>query len=288
MRFTSPPILIACVLGSLLVVGAFWLRYTSTPTHQSPAGSVSIQRDYIPVVDSDADGIPDWQAALLSGPPIIYDASTTDYVLPDTLSAQFSVSFMREIMTAYENGLLNATQNELVNNALRRLEQAIAQDYYDMDVLTLTATYDQATVRAYGIAVADAIIRHTTGEAHELTIIADIISNDDQERLPELTPIISRYEALIADLLAIPVPTLMAREHIDLVNTLLIQKSNVAALQKYFEDPLYAYLHYQRMPSDLTTLEKAITGLYRALYLEYDIRYGANESPQKLIVYETR
>jgi MoxR-like ATPase len=97
----------------------------------------------------------------------------------------------------------------------------------------ITTTPDTlATQRDYGNRVADAIVRNSAAlpETNEAAILTKALEADSKEALAQIEISRAAYEAMIREILVIPVPESMTSEHLALVNALQTIHDDIASV----------------------------------------------------------
>ncbi len=283
-------ILVASLLGVVLMGTAFWSsqKYnTKTPPQRNDESIFIVKREHIPVIDSDADGIPDWQSRFFAGPPIIIseNASTTPYKIPDTLTARHGIEFFENVLTAEAYGALGATQETIVNNSIEKLQREAQDILYRPSGINVTQNNSPEFLRSYGNLVSLIILNNQSGGEHEYEIFVDAFNRQDTERLKDLERPYANYENIENALLDVSVPEGYSKEHLDIVNAFLALKNDVGAMQVVFDDPLYTLIRYKRYSSDVLGMTDTLVQLYSALYLQDGIRFSGDEPVLRLVEY---
>ena len=205
-------------------------------------------RDYA-AKDTDRDGLPDWQESLYGTDPNIADTDgdgisdgeaassgllTTQRFLtddsqtpvsvddipgvtpaPGTLTAEFSRAFFEAYMANWQGTPLTAEQQDaLVQKLLGEFSSEASQ--------RLNSTYTMSAVRtggtdvlSYAGQVESAIERHEVAEGagQPITLAHEFIENSDRSALTKLRTLSASYQAIVRDLLLVPVPQSLMDEH---------------------------------------------------------------------------
>lgn len=270
-----PPthILIATVAGLLLVAGAWTLKPdapSAASTAEVTTDTVQVarpaQRPYIDVVDSDGNGIPDWQEALQRTEPLTVPNATSSYEAPETLTDQFALEFFEQYMRGERYGAFGTNPEELVQQSGNVLaNQAKDQPITRSQVSVSTNTSTEA-LATYGEQIAAIIDTHSrTDTEQELIVVDRAIRLNDRTELEKLDPIIEVYENILADTLRLAVPQSYVTEHLILVNAYQAVLNDIKVMRISFDDPMRALLRIQRYQEDIDGMYNAVVGLYEKL-----------------------
>lgn len=273
----------AIILGVALVAIAFVLsRYIGPQAARtqgpvvvaSPTLTTKTFKSPLPVTDSNNDGVPDWQELLQKTEPLILPKSEP-FKEPETLTDQFALEFFERYVRNEGFGAFGQSPEAIIETAS---DELVAQTrdvlYTEKNIRLYQATPGQ--VRTYGIAVADIILAYPLpdGTRNEIEILEDAVAQNNATVLKELAPIQAAYEAMVEDMLALPVPQQLMKQHLDLTNTYQALAASLDAMQNTFNDPLLALLRLQRYQQDADGLAAAVNNLFNAAY-----RANANFQP---------
>ncbi|MAZ30084.1 hypothetical protein CL655_02250 [bacterium] len=265
----------AILVGGALVAAAFILARYQQPTPQPAANPVVAEgpsfvsesplRQYIPVTDSNGDGIPDWQELLDNTEPLELPTSTTAYTEPETLTDQFALDFFETYVRNEGFGAFGRNPNTLIEQASSDLIRETRDPLYTEQNITLYPA-TAAQIRTYANAVADIMFAYPLpeGTQNEVLILEQAVAENDAALLTELTPIREAYEGMVRDMLALPVPERFMKAHLDLTNAYQALATSVAAMEQTFTDPLRSLLRLQRYQQDADGLAAAVVNLFTA------------------------
>ena len=268
--------ILAFVIGGVLLTGAFFLRPDPTTTSNTLASKSAFSlRNFIPVKDSDNNGIPDWQEPFAVG---TINLDRTTGVSTSTLTGQLVMSladYLSEGDKAPEE-VLSLIGSELMTSATD-------PQYWNEDI-NIISDNSPVALRAYGNAVALIATRYPlpANTKNEMVIFNDSFSQNDPELLKSLDPIISSYKKVRDDMLEIPVPSSMTREHLSLTNVYNALAIDIRGFRKVHEDALTSTLRLRRYPSDAAALQAAISNLYLKLH-QSGIQWSDADAASKFI-----
>lgn len=277
----------ATLIGVILVGGSLYLSLQHDAQVVSGAEETLTigARKHIPVVDSDQDGVPDWQAELVDGEPIFIDASSTEvYIPPDTVTAQFVHHLNQDIATLDAYGMLEETREDLVEAAVKELEKRTMEEIYTVDSLTnVVAIENKESLHAYANIVAGSYYTFFENAESEYVIFDRLTADGNPKHIEKLKEIEGRYDAQINHLLKMEVPERFTFEHIAIVNGLSAMRENVYGMQLLYDDPYYTAARYRRFIEDFLVMKNAVWALYDALYLDEKIMFTEEDALRMLI-----
>lgn len=264
----------AILIGIALVVAALvFARQQSVP--DAPLNDYALEaprivnepglREYIPPTDTDGDGIPDWQELLDQTEPLAVASATTTFEAPDTLTEQFALDFFQSYMRNQSFGDFGQTPDDLIAEAS---DELVAQAQDELRTLEDITTIDSTptTLRDHANAVARAIDDATLppGTRNELTILEDAVAQNNADVLTELEPIVRGYSGIITEMELTRVPNVMVKEHLDLLNTFVALRNDIAAFRFMFDDPMLALLRLRRYEDDVRGMATAYGNFFEA------------------------
>lgn len=268
--------ILALVFGAALVAGAFLLRpeMNAGIGNSIENGSLTV-REFIPVKDSDRNGIPDWQE--------IFAVSTINL---EDLTSTGSTTYTGHLITSLADYLSEEGSSASEALSLIGMELAAAStdtQYTNADII-VSEDNSETALRSYGNAVAAIALGYPLppGTKNELAIMEEYSMNDDPEVLSGLDPIIETYSAMRNDMLELPVPSSMVREHLSLTNVYNALFVDITAFSRIEEDALPTTLRYKRYPADAAALKKAISNLYLKLH-QNGIQWSDEDTASRFI-----
>lgn len=276
----NPKIVGATILGFALVGGAFTASNLTTPKEFPTAAAVvtaAPQRDSLTVADNNSNGIEDWRDEFVTSKPIVVDVATTSYVLPDTITGKMSVDFLENILQSKGNGPFGNTKEDIIENTVTDLTKEVERKIYDTPDISIITQYNDTDVINYANTVAATVYSNSIpGMEGELSILYDILENDNKDRIPELKKLVGVYENYRDDTLKIPVPALMVKQHLDLINTYQAIYEDISAMMLILDDPIVTLLYLKRYQDDATGLAYAFQNIYKAIE-PYSDNFGKDD-----------
>lgn len=276
----------ALVVGIAIVAGAWFVASSRQQTQESTALTVATEstsvtptREYIPPVDNNDNGIPDWQEQITN--TIVLDAESAtatpkEYVLPDTLTAEFAQTFFERFIRAQE-GSLPISQQELIELSVNDLDSAqlITRTYSRGDITKRVETTAE-TVRAYGNAVIETFGRYVFETENEVTIFSNALRSGTGEGIERLTPIMNAYQSIIGTTLVLAVPDELEQNHVTLLNAYQKKLTGIDTMRYAFSDPMSTMLglqEYTKGSGDVLVAMKQILEISD----KYGVRYEQDE-----------
>lgn len=205
-------------------------------------------------VDTDGDGLLDWEEALWGTDPLLPDTDgdgVTDKQYVDTLrpadngdgeSATVTGSFTRELLSSLialnqAGNLSEENLREIGETLADNIEQGGLFEAYSIDDLTLVAVSDTAG-QAYKKNIAAVFKQYTSSPLGEELAIFPLFLNNPSEHQQDLEEIITLYRELGAKLDIKEVPQNIAVAHLSLMNNLNRVALGIEELLFLKEDPL--------------------------------------------------
>jgi hypothetical protein len=273
----NPKIFGAFVIGFALVAGSYTVsNFGGNTRAETPQNSAvyaitapPVERNFIRVIDSDQNGIEDWQEEFVPKTPLQIDVeprSAAVYEIPDTVTDQMSVQLFQSVLRAKGRGNVGPTPEQVVSETSNLLQNTVIKDViYDRNVLMVVDNTPDA-IRTWGNALGQSLIaRNVAGGEGELIIIDRALRNEDPSELDKLEPIIAMYKALRDDALTTPVPRGFEKQHLDLINVYQAMYATLDGLKLAFSDPVVSLLRVKRYQDDAAGLAYALQNIYTAL-----------------------
>ncbi len=268
----NPKVTGAIIVGIALVVGALMLNRASTQntvvatTEPIRAITTTIpDRDFIPVSDSNGDGVEDWREEFVVQAPIELPASTTpiDFAMPTTVTDQVGIQVFESLLKTKANLQFAQSNEEIVSRTTDKIS-TLAKDtlYSEQDIVTVPT--EPVAIRRYANMMGQSLItNNVTGSEGELKIVYTALQTNDRALLEDLKPLAAMYEKLRDEALATPVPERFAKDHLNLINAYHAMYRNISEFQMIFDDPLVALLRIKRYQDDATALALVLQEMYR-------------------------
>jgi hypothetical protein len=266
----NPKILGSILIGLAIVAGTYTIANFGESRMQAPAAVIESQapaRVAIAVTDKDSNGVEDWRDQLIPKTSEAIIAETpTDYELPTTLTGQMSIQFLENYIQSKNNGPFGNTKEEVVEEAVETLTQGSVQELYDTKDVIILAAWTDEDIKNYANAMAGAVLaNNVAGVDQEINILYDALIRGNTDRIDELKTITTIYKGTLADSVAIPVPALFAKYHLDLINSYSALHRDVEAMSFVTSDPALTLMRFKRYQDDTLALRLSLQNMYVAL-----------------------
>jgi hypothetical protein len=197
---------------------------------------------------------------------IVFSATGTDYELPNTLTDQMSVSFMQSIISSKGSGALGRSQEEILRDTAEQVATFGADKIIDIKDVTISNDSSPESIRRYANAAAEAVLANNApGLRNELLILRDSLSGASPNGIKELETIAEVYLNTLNATKAIPVPQILLKEHLDLLNVYNALHFDISAMAKASEDPMLSFVRIKRYEDDTKGLMLALNNMYTAI-----------------------
>jgi len=272
----------ATIVGFALVAGAYTVSNFGVKSELPQTATVSTAaqtqaRSPLTVLDSDNNGIEDWRDEFVTTEPVILDRATSTYTPPETLSEQLGIDFMEGIISARGYGPFGRSDEEVIADTVDSLDAATVHTLYDTPDIEIAPQSEEQDIVNYANTIAQAIIDNNLPELdNELLILRDILTSNDKSGLTELKSLAKAYERNRDAVLNTPVPNLLIKEHLDLINTLHAIHKDIDSMTLAIHDPAFALLRLKRYEDDATGLGLALENMLKVL-TEYSGSFTAND-----------
>ena len=266
----SPNVIFSLIIGVAMVLGVVVYnnlvgRLPSQPIAQEEREPVSYTnlREAITVTEG-AEGELAWQATLSDRftPTLISGEFDSDYQMPDTLTAEFSINLFTEMFNARIDGRnaeeMNAAIDQLTAEAINKTR---ADRYTGADI-SITNTRDSQTIRTYINNAADTFIAHTPQSDRTMPqIFSDIIERNSQSAREELLNQATQYTSMRDAYLALTVPRPLAEAHLALINAIEFLRQDLVNVANFHDDTLPGYVGYMRFNDNSNGLTLAMQNM---------------------------
>ncbi len=244
-------------------------------------------RIFIPIVDSDQNGVEDWREDFVSETPLIIDESTSTvpYEMPTSLTDQVGIQLFQSILEAKAMGKVGPSQTEIIQKAADQLRKTVKDVIYGPNNVT-TIPLSPTAVRTYGNTMAQIILNNNQPDSeNELTILDRAVKSEDPEELKKLNPLALMYKNLRDQSIATPVPEPFLKQHLDLINTYQALYKNLSDMQLVFSDPVVALMRVKRYQDDAIGLSLALQNIYNVV-LPYASVFEPNDPAVLFVVFD--
>ncbi len=269
--YQNPKVIGAFLIGFALVLGAYVASTFGEPRTPLIApleavADVAPVRVFIPVSDSDTDGVEDWRDQFVTAPAVtLEDTPAAAYVPPETITGQLGVALVEGLIASKAAGPIVRSEEEVVATAVERLEKIATSDtIFDVKDIVISGDMSDEAIRTYGNAIANIIINENVpGIEHELVLLRDFLAGEEKD-LTKLETITRVYKNYRDKTLNLPVPRNFVKEHLDLINVYNALYMNLDSMTKASTDPMLPFVRLKRYEDDIRGLSLALTNMYNA------------------------
>ncbi|MFN3693248.1 MAG: hypothetical protein ACK4SL_04120 [Candidatus Paceibacteria bacterium] len=263
----------ATLVGGALVCGAFVLNNLRTSQEPIAAAVEPVQqidttlgdRTFIPVSDTNNDGVEDWREEFVVQAPIELPATGTPvaFTMPTTITDQVGIQVFESLLKNKASVQFTQSNEEIVSRTTDKVKSLAKDTLYTRESITVVPT-EPVAIRRYANMMGQSLItNNVTGSEGELEIVYTALQTNRQEDLKKLVPLAEMYKKLRDDALAAPVPERFAEDHLNLINAYHAMYRNISDFQLIFDDPLVALLRIKRYQDDATALALILNAMYR-------------------------
>ncbi|MEK7120923.1 MAG: hypothetical protein AAB840_02425 [Patescibacteria group bacterium] len=314
--FQSKRILSSAFLAIILVGGGFVLSRGETPSKKS-AGEVKKANYAISEIDTDGDGLKDWEERLWrtdinnkdtdgdgtsDGDEVVRERDPLVLGPDDSLKStaisansvvknavdnedlNFSESFSRFVFSSYVNSKINNSAPFADTGSLDALVSAKLPPakVYLMTDLSVSSSESADSFKSYANMFAEVLLANAnSGAGSELAVLATAFSNDDRKELEKLDPIIKNLGATLSSLLDVGVPESVAGKHLAFINALSSTKYDIELMKTAYDDPMVAFLAINGYRGDSEKTAKALEDIKQAVK-EKGVVFGEAEAGYKI------
>lgn len=272
--YQNPKVLGAFLVGTGMVLGAYVFanfgkpNSTTTPLNNVAAASAP-ERLFVPVSDSDDDGVEDWRDQFVTAPATnLTKNDKTSYIPPTTLTGQLGISLMEGLITAKGGAPISKTEEQVVSGAVDRLAKVATSDYvYGLRNAIVTSDISSSSIRDYGNTLANILLTESVPSLdNELVLLQDFLADPTAEdKKKDLITLAGVYKNYRDKTIATPVPKIFLKEHLDLVNVYNAMYLNIDAMTKAGSDPMMPFVRLKRYEDDVKGLALAMVNIYNDL-----------------------
>jgi len=271
LNHSNLKVLSAFAIGGILVSGAY-LAANNKPDLlvNSDISSVtaveSPPRLPIAVADSNNDGIEDWQEVFVDNIMPITNGPLENYIPPETLTGAIGVSFFQEMLGAKAYQGIGRSREQIIEDTGAKITAYASDKIFTTSDLILNPDSSTEAIRTYANAHAEAIKNSAVpGVRNELVVLREVLNGKAEPGLQELELISQIYLNTRETVLQQPVPNILAKEHLDLINVYNALYNDVSAMTKALSDPMLTFVRIRRYQEDVDALTLALGNMYFAL-----------------------
>ncbi len=304
-------IIIASVSGLLLIGGAYIathpLSFSAKETYDPEKNTPSLLRSEnfkkISEIDSDSDGLKDWEESLwktdpknpdtdsdgtpdgeevktgrnpsVAGPNDIFEkptirqnaSSTESTRVTDRFSQEFFLRYLEEKRAA--GGTLGpAEQQKIIEGLIEGKNLTPEYRLHTSTELRLIEGGGAGTLKKYGDDMGVALIRNIKNSEDIIEILDRVITKNDPEELKKIADYAESFEAIIKESILVSVPKEAVIIQLDILNSYERIYENLKGMSALYNDPILALAHIK----EYTTSAEALTGALYSLASFFDAK----------------
>ena len=291
--------LVLFVVGIAVLVGIFFLakhykdgnisftqnRGDNTPIDIETLGEASDK-------DTDNDGLLDWEETLLGYDPENPDTDgdsvndgdevaaersffqeqleTSDITFPPTQTGLFARDLYTTIALLRQKGELNSASIENLSSlASGYIVAGFDQTEYTIADIT-TSDNDATNVLLYASGYATVIENYTPAAIGDpSTAFITAVTDDNEESLTALAPIITEHAEALQGFLALTVPADAVSLHLEIVNSISDVITDLEGMEQYFTDPILAFSGGLRYEIDMEEIAQALVAINSRYFTKF-------------------
>jgi hypothetical protein len=242
----------ASVLAVVVIAAAGVTRYAKIPEIKLGGGApvVAVDSDK-PPTNTDA-GPANWQKALAETSNATGQSGVS---VTDALMGGLNANYASLTDSTTPAGTKKAILNDIVKSALPKKEPAHAFTLNELSVSTST------DVGTYRIFLALVLQQSSEVRENELATFSRAIRNKNNSGSPELIEDATIYQRIQSQLVAIAVPSSVAREHLAVVNSLGVLAEIVALMGVWNGDAALGLVYIGEFKDAEATMEDSVYAL---------------------------
>jgi hypothetical protein len=264
-------------IAVIIIGGAFALAEFRNTQKQKVVYSAPIQAvvnelpSDLQTVDSDNDGLKDWEEVLLGTNsrigdsdgdgtldgkeaeqgrnPLVKGPSDKASDMAKTAAAVASLSetdklardFFARYMELNQAGLVNDTtgQADLIDQVLKSGVVLNKPKSYGADNIFLGMDTSAEAVRQYGNQLGQIFKKYYNAALpNEVNVVKEALEKEDFELLKQIDPIIANYKGILTDVLKVQVPPSLVQNHLLLINSMSTVLFSAEEMRKVEKDTL--------------------------------------------------
>lgn len=257
----------AIVTGVFLIGTAiFFNARNSSATVDVAALVVATEpRGYQETKDSNNNGIADWEESLPSATIKggTGNQNNGNLATTTTITDTFAKNFFSEYISknSGDTSMTPEAKQAFLERSLQKAFTEVTDTPLTLKDVVVKSASDTESVRAYGNAVAEALMRYPGAPENEIFIFQRGIEAGSDEELQGLDPTILSYKNSIRDIQAIPVPQPLLRDHLALLNSMQAIHTTLVTMRIALVDPLPALARFQGYMPEVQKLQGSLASL---------------------------
>lgn len=239
--------------------------------------------------DTDGDGTPDGKEAQLGRNPLVKGpndkAADAAHVTASAGDAELTATdkvardFFARYMELNQAGLVNdgASQADLIDQVTKNGIILDAPKTYTAANLNVSADNSKEAIKFYGNVEGNIFKKHFNPTLpNEMNVVKESLEKEDPSILKQIDPIIATYKGILEDSLKVQVPSGLIETHLLLVNSLSTLKFSAEQVRKTDKDTLSAINGSSVWLGAVQGLNAALNGI-KAAFTQNGIVYNPEE-----------
>ncbi len=307
--------IIALAIIVVAIVVASWLIKSDAQVSETNEPNITVssaERTYAEELDSDGDGLKDWEELLWGFDP--NNPDTDGDGVPDgiekreaqsaalTRQQEFaklldptgnpnwkSLSYTEQVsglllsnyLTFKQSGLPLTEADALAiveSIPTYELPERAAPRIYSLSDIRVSAKSDASALRAYGNAVGSVLsVPEGDNVKNEIVVLVSFMqTGNDAVFMRDVYDVVARYDYVIAEMLKIPVPVDIATEHLAAINALSLVRNTIQGFHSFTGDPFLALSVFTEYNENTTQRGKAF-GALRSAFETANVTFSKTE-----------
>lgn len=180
---------------------------------------------------------------------------TSSTTTTDLISKKLILEYVAFQQRSATTTLSEADAKDIATNLVKEVQLAPSTQYSLRD-LNISSDNSNTAIDTYTRNVSGVIQRFSSAQtANEITIVKDALVKNEAQRLQGLTSIITAYENLKKDLLAIEAPSTVAPLHLRLIQIYTNMQSTIVSMQKMFSDSIQGFAAIAQYERELDAMD---------------------------------
>lgn len=230
--------------------------------------------------DTDGDGMSDGEEVLKGRDPGVAGAgnlqngtgapkanvTASSASVGTTSTDQFARDAFSQYVTYKRAGINMSSdvQNSMANQLLNQSDKK-PKDYTLTSINTAPVS-NQEALTTYGNNIGATIKNNSSGlNYNEVMVVGDALQNQNTDGLVRLDAIIKSYQTTIQAYLKLQVPNSIAAKHLELINSMQAVSYDIQGFKQVVSDPVVGVLAIRDYQTDITRMSNAFISISNAL-----------------------
>jgi hypothetical protein len=217
-------------------------------------------------------------------PLILSTSSSSEYILPDTLTAQAGIELLENVIRSKQNEPFGKSQEEIALDLIGMVEESASDALYDKNDIVNIENYTTDDIKKFfNESMEIQYLGESTGGVSELTLLTQYLEGDLEAQ--KLLAKKARNFLLRRDAtLKLPVPKIFSEEHLGLLNVYNALYINIESMAELETDPLLTLARLKRHQDDATGLVSTLDQYFK-LFFPYSYLFTEADSGHSFWLY---